>query len=90
VGANTIKEILLVTKREIQEDLDRLGIGYSARASKTELEALLVDVLDPEGAAAISEPEDTAPSSGTATSFEDVTGLCRQCNKPADHLHQGV
>jgi hypothetical protein len=27
----------------------------------------------------------------TATSYaDDASGLCRQCGKPADHLHQGV
>ncbi len=77
------------TKREIQQDLDMFGIEYPGSATKTELEALLADALTA-AAGDITTEDDTAPSGGAAVSFKDVTGLCRQCGKPADHLHQGV
>jgi hypothetical protein len=79
----------MATKRDIQEELDTLGVDYSGSATKAELEALLAELFD-EPAAEISDETGTVVSSGIATSFEDVTGICRQCNKPADHLHQGV
>ena len=30
------------------------------------------------------------PEGPTATSHAGPTGICRQCNKPADHKHIGV
>lgn len=65
------------TKKDLQDELDALGIEYGAKASKAELAALLDDAA-------------TTDAGDTAVSYADVTGLCRQCNKPADHLHQGV
>ena len=77
------------TKQELQQELDAFGIEYGRSATKAELEALLAEVGETV-VEEITDETDTAPSSGTATSFEDVTGLCRQCKKPANHLHQGV
>ena len=85
----------MATKKELQEELDRWGIDYSAKATKAELhdliDAVWVEVFDepePEPEAVpVTEPEDTSTSGQAVV---NVGGLCRQCRKPADHIHRGV
>ena len=70
----------MATKQEIIDELVARGIDHDPKDLKADLE----DLLDAPG-----EPVDEGPRR-TAESHEDVTGLCRQCNKPADHKHIGV
>ena len=89
----------MVKKSELQAELDRWGIDYPARATKAELQDLidaaydsiytdLDDEPDPEPEAVpVTEPEDTSTSGEAVV---NVGGLCRQCRKPADHIHRGV
>ena len=85
----------MVKKSELQAELDRWGIDYPARATKAELQDLIDAAYDevpewddPEPEAVeITEPEDTSTSGEAVV---NVGGLCRQCRKPADHIHRGV
>ena len=72
-------------KDELRYRLDELGIEYRKKDTVARLEVLLQSDPGP-------VPEEPAkdPERRTARSFEDVTGLCRQCNRPADHKHIGV
>ena len=84
----------MVKKSELQAELDRWGIDYPSRATKAELQELIdaawdevsVDEPEPE-AVPVTEPEDTSTSGEAVV---NVGGLCRQCRKPADHIHRGV
>jgi len=80
----------MVTKKELQAELDRWGIDYPAKATKAELQELIDavwDEVDVDEPVEITEPENTATSGEAVVS---VNGLCRQCRKPADHIHRGV
>ena len=85
----------MVKKAELQAELDRWGIDYPARATKAELQDLIDAAYDgvpewddPEPEAVpITESEDTSTSGEAVV---NVGGLCRQCRKPADHIHRGV
>ena len=81
----------MATKKELQEELDQLGIMYPRRATKSELEMLLA--MNAVSATPIDyvpddEPEDDGGE--VAQSFTGPTGLCTQCKRPADHKHKGV
>jgi len=85
----------MVKKSELQAELDRWGIDYPARATKAELQDLIdaaYDGIDSDWddeilEGQITEPEDTTTSGEAVV---NVGGLCRQCRKPADHIHRGV
>ncbi len=64
-------------KQDLQDQLNQLGVWYPRRATVAELKELLAEA-NPTTSTAVTEP--------TA----GPTGLCLQCNKPADHKHAGV
>lgn len=90
----------MVTKKDLQAELDELGIEWDAGEVKADLLDKLADYqeslataeeIDGSGyARSVAVTDDADTGTGTAESFEDVTGLCRQCGKPADHTHIGV
>ena len=92
----------MATKPELKRELDRLGVAYHSKDTKTTLEGLLADALEQAAAAEPFQQPAVIPARHTrrhvrdetvttsAASYKDVTGRCRQCGKPADHLHQGV
>jgi len=69
----------MATKKDIIAELDVLEVDYDPNDLKTDLQ----DLLDVALAEVDTEASDAAPTVGP-------TGLCRQCNKPADHIHAGV
>jgi len=71
----------MATVKQLKTQLDDAGIEYPADARKYELESLLDADPGP-------VPEEVPGE--TARSYEDVSGLCRQCGKLADHKHFGV
>lgn len=82
----------MVTKTDLQDELNSLGVWYPRKATKADLEALLAEA-NPTTSAAV--PDDVYI--GDAIVADDPrpltvgpTGLCLQCNKPADHKHVGV
>ena len=79
----------MATKSDLQDQLNALVGWYPRSATKAELQYLL-DEAEADQVEPLEETVTSASGGASAASFEDVTGLCRQCGKPADHLHQGV
>ena len=70
-------------KADLKAALDELGIEYGAKDTVADLKDLLADAEE-------AEEAQFTDAADTATSFADVTGLCRQCGRLADHKHIGV